>query len=91
MFIAAFFAGHFHEGLRVWSDTCAPAPLGIHEIVLPSNCWNSKRADLDKAPGYSPMEFRPGYVLAEFSSRSIVLSYRPLGQAVAAVKQLQLA
>jgi len=72
--IPAFFAGHFHEGLRIWSDTNR-----IHEIVLPSNCWNTAVKGLDKAPGYSANEFRPGYTLAEVSATSITLRYKPLG------------
>jgi predicted phosphodiesterase len=83
--IAAFFAGHFHEGLRIWSDT-----NGIHEIVLPSNCWNTAVKGLDKAPGYSAGEFRPGYALAEFSAASISLRYKPLGQPALAAKVLGL-
>jgi predicted phosphodiesterase len=83
--IAAFFAGHFHEGLRIWSDT-----HGIHEIVLPSNCWNTARKELDKAPGYSAMEFRPGYTLAGLSADSVTLRYKPLGQPVSATRRLAL-
>jgi len=84
--VAAFFAGHFHEGLRIWSDT-----YGIHEVVLPSNCWNSPRTGLDKAPGYSAGEFRPGYCLAEISRSSIALRYKPLGQPALPAVRLALA
>ena len=72
--IDAFFAGHFHSGLRGWDDT-----FGIHEVVLPSACWNFDGKRLRGAPGYTFDEDRPGWVLAEVSADQIRLTYKPIG------------
>ena len=82
--IDAFFAGHFHSGLRGWDDT-----FGIHEIVLPSACWNFDGKRLRGAPGYTFDEDRPGWVLAEVRGPGhIKLSYKPIGADVSVVKEL---
>jgi hypothetical protein len=75
--VAAFFAGHFHCGLRGWDDS-----FGVQEVVLPSASWNNDRR-LATAPGYHLDEFRPGYVLAEVSGSRLQLRYRPLDGAEA--------
>jgi 3',5'-cyclic AMP phosphodiesterase CpdA len=82
--VDAFFAGHFHSGLRGWDDT-----FGIHEIVLPSACWNFDGKRLRGAPGYTFDEDRPGWVLAEVRGPGqIKLSYKPIGADVSVVKEL---
>jgi 3',5'-cyclic AMP phosphodiesterase CpdA len=83
--IAAFFAGHFHSGLRGWDDT-----FGIHEVVLPSCCWNFKGERLRGAPGYVYDEDRPAWVLAEAGEKTLKLSYKPLGADVSVVRELVL-
>jgi 3',5'-cyclic AMP phosphodiesterase CpdA len=83
--IAAFFAGHFHSGLRGWDDT-----FGIHEVVLPSCCWNFDGKRLRGAPGYVYDEDRPAWVLAEATGKTLRLSYRPLGAEVSVVRELQI-
>ena len=83
--IAAFFAGHFHSGLRGWSDT-----FGIHEVVLPSVCWNFDGKRLRGAPGYTFEEDRPGWVLADVNNQRLLLQYKPLGQAISVRKELAL-
>ena len=71
--IVAFLSGHFHCGLRGWSDRG-----GVHEIVVPSALWNGDRK-LETAPGFSAKESRKGYVLAEVYARELQLRYKPLG------------
>jgi predicted phosphodiesterase len=83
--IVAFFAGHYHNGLRGWSDT-----NGIHEVILPSNCWNAD-PHAQNAGGYILDEFRPGYVLVEASARRLMLTYKPLGEKPAVSKELTIA
>ena len=83
--IAAFFAGHFHSGLRGWDDT-----FGIHEVVLPSCCWNFDGKRLRGAPGYEFDEDRPAWVLAEANAKNLKLSYKPVGADVSVVKELRL-
>lgn len=80
--VVAFFCGHFHCGLRGWSDLA-----GIHEIVVPSTCWNGDRG-LKRAPGFALEEFRRGYVLAELRRDELALRYKPIGAAAAAEKRL---
>ena len=83
--IAAFFAGHFHSGLRGWSDT-----FGIHEVVLPSCCWNFDGKRLRGAPGYTYDEDRPAWVLAEATGEKLTLKYKPLGADVSVIRDLPL-
>ena len=69
------FHGHFHNGIRGWDDR---APL--HEISFPSALYNQNRGLEEKqAPGYNPVEFRPGYTLATIDQGKISLEYRPTG------------
>jgi predicted phosphodiesterase len=84
--IAAFFAGHMHTGLRGWSDTAGR----IHEIVLPSNCWNFDGQKMKNAPGFAFTEDRPGWVLAKITSSSLTLSYKPIAHDVSVTKELPL-
>ena len=82
--VVAFFAGHFHCGLRGWSDLA-----GVHEVVLPSTCWNVNRG-LHKAPGFALDETRRGYVLAEVYADGLVLRYKPIGAPAKASTRLAL-
>jgi 3',5'-cyclic AMP phosphodiesterase CpdA len=70
--IVAFFTGHHHVGLRGWDDT-----FGIHEVVLPSNSWNSNE-HLDKQSGYWDPDLRPAYTLATVTGSSIELHVKPV-------------
>jgi len=68
------FHGHFHNGLRGWSDR-APA----HEVCFPSALYNQDR-NLEKqnAPGYNLPEFRPGFTTVTIRGDALELSYRTL-------------
>jgi 3',5'-cyclic AMP phosphodiesterase CpdA len=70
--VLAFFAGHFHCGLRGWDDT-----HGVQEVVLPANSWNANRG-LQKAPGYALQEFRPGWTLVDVYADKLLVHYRPV-------------
>ena len=71
--IVAFLSGHFHCGMRGWSDRG-----GVHELVLPALAWNGDRR-LATAPGFSGKEHRRGYTQAEVHRKDLQLSYKPLG------------
>lgn len=73
--IVAFLTGHFHCGLRGWSDRG-----GVHEIVFPALAWNGDRR-LETAPGFCVKEHRKGYVLVEVCPKELRLRYKPLGAA----------
>lgn len=80
----AMIAGHFHCGLRGWSDT-----FGIHEIVLPSVAWNRERKGLaEQGGGFCLDELRSGWVLAEVGKDGWVLKYKPLGAEAKSSKTL---
>ena len=84
--ILALFHGHFHCGLRGWSDH---AP--VHEVVFPSLLYNrDRRLKQQGAPGYNPAEFRPGYVLVRLHRAQMVLRYVPLGQPASVTRELKL-
>jgi len=83
--IVAFFAGHFHCGMRGWSDTFH----GIHEVILPCHSYNRDRG-LQKAPGFAIAEIRPAWVLVDVFPNELVLKYKPIGAEVAAEKKLAL-
>lgn len=69
------FHGHFHNGIRGWDDR---APL--HEISFPSALYNQNRGlEEQDAPGFNPVEFRPGYTLATIDRGKLSLEYRPTG------------
>jgi len=82
--VVAFFAAHFHCGMRGWDDTA-----GIHEVVIPALAYNSNRR-LEKAPGWALDDFRPGYAIADVYADALVLKYKPLGGPVKASKRLEL-
>ena len=69
----AWLAGHFHCGLRGWSDLA-----GVHELVLPSTVWNVNRK-LEGAPGFALREFRRGYTLVELHADRLAVRYKPIG------------
>ncbi|MFT7643707.1 MAG: putative phosphodiesterase [Pirellulaceae bacterium] len=80
--IVAIVHGHFHNGMRGWQDH------GIEEVCLPSALYNLNRGLKEKgAPGYNPLEFRPGYTLVELSNGTLTFQYKPLAEDVK-VKQL---
>jgi predicted phosphodiesterase len=82
--LLAVFHGHFHNGLRGWTDH---AP--VHEISFPSALYNlDRRLEEQKAPGYNPTEFRPGFSLVEITPAEIRVEFKPLGQEVTVKKQL---
>jgi len=69
------FHGHFHNGIRGWDDR---APL--HEICFPSALYNQNRGLEEKqAPGFNPIEFRPGYTVATLDEGHLSLRYCPTG------------
>lgn len=73
--VIALFHGHFHNGLRGWNDH---APL--HEVLFPSALYNQDRKlEEQKAPGYNPKEFRPGYTLVSIENGTMTLRYRVTG------------
>ena len=81
----ACLAGHFHCGLRGWSDLA-----GVHELVLPSTVWNVNRR-LEEAPGFALREFRRGYTLVELHAESLAVRYKPIGAAAGEPLVLRLA
>jgi hypothetical protein len=84
--LLASFHGHFHCGLRGWSDRGS-----LHEIVFPSALYNRNQFITEtKAPGYNLPEFRPGYVLASIGPSGLKLKYKPVGVAGTVDKTLPL-
>jgi hypothetical protein len=80
----ALFHGHFHNGLRGWQDHGR-----LHEVCFPSALYNQDRKLEDqKAPGYNPLEFRPGYMLVKITQREIQLRFQTSDQADAIQKNL---
>lgn len=71
--VVAMFGGHFHCGLRGWTDTA-----GVAEIVLPSVSWNQDRG-LKDAPGFKLDEYRSGFTLVDVFADKLTLKYKPLG------------
>ena len=71
--IIAIFSGHLHCSLRGWSDLS-----GIHELVMPSACWNFEK-DLSQAPGFAVKEYRPAWVLATIGPERLTLNLKPVG------------
>ena len=79
--ILALFHGHFHNGLRGWDDHTP-----IHEVCFPSALYNQDRKlEEQKAPGYNPLEFRPGFTLVEIANQTMTLRYKPAGVETPAV------
>jgi predicted phosphodiesterase len=80
----ALFHGHFHNGLRGWQDH---GPL--HEVCFPSALYNQDRKlEEQKAPGYNPLEFRPGYTRVKITAKEIQIRFQANGQADAIEKDL---
>lgn len=73
--VLALFHGHFHNGLRGWDDR-----KPIHEICFPSALYNQDRKlEEQKAAGYNPIEFRPGYTAITLQTDKLLLDYRVTG------------
>jgi predicted MPP superfamily phosphohydrolase len=82
--IIGLFHGHFHNGLRGWDDH-----KPVHEILFPSALYNQDRKlEEQKAPGYNPKEFRPGYTLVTIVNGTMTLQYRVTGEEGGAEKSL---
>jgi 3',5'-cyclic AMP phosphodiesterase CpdA len=81
--ILALFHGHFHNGLRGWDDHTP-----IHEVCFPSALYNQDRKlEEQKAPGYNPLEFRPGFTQVEIANQTMTLRYKPAGVETPAVSR----
>ena len=73
--VLALFHGHFHNGLRGWDDR-----KPIHEISFPSALYNQDRKLEElKAPGFNPLEFRPGYSAITLRKDKLLIDYRVTG------------
>jgi len=84
--IVAMMHGHFHNGIRGWKDDG-----GIHEICMPSVLYNLDRGlEKQKATGYNPLEFRPGYTMVTIDKGWMTLDYKPLGADVSVNKKCEL-
>ncbi len=82
--VLATFHGHFHNGIRGWEDRSP-----VHEILFPSALYNLDRNLKEKgAAGYNLNEFRPGYVLANFSKGQLNLRYQITGKSDSTDKTL---
>lgn len=82
--ILALFHGHFHNGLRGWQDH---GPL--HEVCFPSALYNQDRKlEEQQAPGYNPVEFRPGFSCVKITSSEIQIRFQAQGKADAIAKDL---
>ncbi len=83
--IVAMFHGHFHNGIRGWKDDG-----GIHEVCMPSVLYNLDRGlEKQKAAGYNPLEFRPGYTKVTIDKGLMALDYKPLGADVSVNKKCE--
>jgi len=84
--ILASFHGHFHNGLRGWSDH---APL--HEVCFPSALYNQDRKlESQQAPGYNPLEFRPGFTLVNITDGTLKLRFKAVGDEPKNLRDLKL-
>jgi predicted MPP superfamily phosphohydrolase len=69
--VTGLFHGHFHNGLRGWDDH-----KPVHEVLFPSALYNQDRKlEEQKAPGYNPREFRPGYTRVTIENGMMTLRY----------------
>lgn len=67
--------GHFHNGIRGWNDS------PVHEICFPSALYNqNRRLEEQKAAGYNPAEFRPGFTQVSIEDGVMRLQYQPVGE-----------
>jgi 3',5'-cyclic AMP phosphodiesterase CpdA len=87
--IAAFFAGHFHDGFLGWQDAPAGANTNLAQIVLPSTSWNQD-AHLKKYVDLIIEDYRPAYVIAEATRDKITLRFKPIGAEVSATREILL-
>lgn len=84
--ILALLHGHFHNGIRGWDDH---AP--VHEVCFPSALYNGDRhLEEQHAPGYNPLEFRPGFTLVTIEAATMRLQYKPLGGEGSVGKELRI-
>lgn len=84
--ILALFHGHFHNGIRGWSDH---AP--VQEILFPSALYNQdRRLEEQKAPGYNLADFRPGYTKVTIEDGQMKLKFQVVGERATAGKMLKL-
>jgi hypothetical protein len=84
--VIALMHGHFHNGIRGWDDHTP-----VHEICFPSALYNSDRKLEDqKAPGYNPKEFRPGFTLVTIDAGVMTLTCKPVGAAKSIAKTCKL-
>ena len=84
--ILASFHGHFHNGLRGWSDH---APL--HEVCFPSALYNQDRKlESQQAPGYNQPEFRPGFTLVRINNGVMQLRFQAVGDEPKPLRELKL-
>lgn len=82
--VLALFHGHFHNGLRGWDDH---APL--HEVCFPSALYNENRKlEEQKAPGYNPIEFRPGFSRVAIHESAIEVQFYALAAGESLKKEL---
>jgi hypothetical protein len=83
--VLALFHGHFHNGLRGWSDHGS-----LHEICFPSALYNrDRKLEAQQAPGYNLDEFRAGYTVVTMKDGIMRLEYKPLGAEAKAAKALK--
>lgn len=82
--VLAMFHGHFHNGLRGWSDAGA-----LHEICFPSALYNKDRKlEEQRAPGYNLAEFRSAYSVVTLGDGKMHIELRVVGEGPAATKEL---
>ena len=84
--ILALFHGHFHNGIRGWSDH---AP--VQEILFPSALYNQdRRLEEQKAPGYNLAEYRPGFTQVTIEDGQLKLKFQVVGEGESVGKELKL-
>jgi 3',5'-cyclic AMP phosphodiesterase CpdA len=85
--VLALFHGHFHNGLRGWDDR-----KPVHEICFPSALYNQDRKlEEQKAPGFNPIEFRPGYTAITLRKDKLLIDYRVTGTTANVTRECALA
>lgn len=84
--ILATFHGHFHNGLRGWSDH---AP--VHEVCFPSALYNQDRKlEEQQAPGFNAPEFRPGFTLVSIANGVMHLRFQAVSDEPKSLRELPL-
>jgi len=85
--VVALMHGHFHNGIRGWDDHTS-----LHEICFPSALYNlDRKLEEQKAPGYNPLEFRPGFALVTIEAGVMKLTYKPVNAKPKVAKDCKLA